>query len=48
MDGRPIGSYAGGGTTVWQMFIRASGTLCDSTSGLSNTDNFTVTWMHQC
>ena len=48
VDGKPIGSYTGGGTTVWQMFMRVSGTLCDSTSGINNTDNFTVTWMHEC
>jgi Peptidase A4 family len=48
VDGQPIGSYSGSPYTIEQMEIKVSGTLCDSTSGLTNNENFTVTWLNAC
>jgi hypothetical protein len=48
VDGQPIGSYTGSPYTIEQMEIKVSGTLCDSTSDLSNNENFTTTWLNAC
>jgi hypothetical protein len=48
VDGHPIGSYTSSAYTVEQMEIKVKKTLCDSTSGLSDNENFTVTWKNSC
>lgn len=48
VDGQPIGSYTGSPYTIEQMEIKVSGTLCDSTSGLSSNEDFTTTWLNAC
>ncbi|HEY2578666.1 MAG TPA: G1 family glutamic endopeptidase [Streptosporangiaceae bacterium] len=48
VDGQPIGSYTGSPFTIEQMEIKVSGTVCDSTSGLTNNENFTTTWLNAC
>jgi hypothetical protein len=48
VDGEPIGSYTSSPYTVHQMDIKVNGTVCDSTSALSNNDNFTTTWLNHC
>jgi hypothetical protein len=48
VDGQAIGSYTGSPYTIEQMEIKVSGTVCDTTSGLTNNDNFTVTWKAAC
>jgi hypothetical protein len=44
VDGSPAGSLSG----VVQMEIKVGSTLCDTTSGLSGNENFTVTWDAAC
>jgi hypothetical protein len=48
VDGKAIGTYTGSPYTIEQMEIKVKGTLCDSTSGLTDNENFTVTWLHAC
>ena len=48
VDGQPIGSYTSSPYTIKQMDIKVTGTLCDRTSALTGTDNFTVTWLNAC
>jgi hypothetical protein len=48
VDGQPIGSYTSSPYTIEQMEIKVKGTLCDSTSGLSDSENFTTTWLNAC
>lgn len=48
VDGQPIGSFTGSPYTIEQMEIKVKGTLCDKTSGLTDGENFTVTWLHAC
>jgi hypothetical protein len=48
VDGHPIGSYTGSPYTIEQMEIKVKKTLCDSTSGLTDNENFTVTWKNSC
>jgi hypothetical protein len=48
VDGQPIGSFSGSPYTIEQMEIKVSGTLCDSTSALSGSENFTTTWLNAC
>jgi Peptidase A4 family len=44
VDGSPAGSLSGN----VQMEIKVSGTVCDSTSALTNNENFTVKWLAAC
>jgi hypothetical protein len=48
VDGKAIGSYTSSPYTIEQMEIKVSGTLCDTTSGLTDNENFTVTWKAAC
>ncbi|HWG26280.1 G1 family glutamic endopeptidase [Actinospica sp.] len=48
VDGKAVGSYTGSGYTIEQMEIKVGSTLCDSTSALSNEENFTTTWLNAC
>jgi hypothetical protein len=48
VDGQPIGSYTSSPYKIRQMEIKVSGTLCDSTTGLSDSENFSVTWLNAC
>jgi len=49
VDGEAIGSYTSSAYTIQQMEIdTSSGSLCDSTSGLTNNENFTVSWLSAC
>jgi Peptidase A4 family len=49
VDGEAIGSYTGSQYTIQQMEIdTSSGSLCDSTSGLTSNENFTVSWLSAC
>jgi hypothetical protein len=48
VDGKAIGSFSGSPYTIEQMEIKVSGTLCDSTSALSGSENFTTTWLNAC
>jgi len=49
VDGESIDSYTSSTYTIEQMEIDASsGTVCDSTSGLTGEENFTVTWLNAC
>ena len=48
VDGSPIGSFTGSPYTIEQMEIENGSTVCDSTSGLTSNENFTVTWLNAC
>ncbi|HEV2371212.1 MAG TPA: hypothetical protein VGS19_03500 [Streptosporangiaceae bacterium] len=51
IDGKPVGSYETAPYTVSQFDItkdHTSATLCDSASGLANSDDFGVTWLNAC
>jgi hypothetical protein len=48
VDGSPVGSFTGSQYTIYQMEIQNGSTLCDSTSALSNNENFTTTWLNAC
>ncbi|MGH3156139.1 MAG: G1 family glutamic endopeptidase [Streptosporangiaceae bacterium] len=48
VDGNPIGSYTGSPYKIEQMEIENGSTVCDSTSALTNEENFTVTWLNAC
>jgi hypothetical protein len=48
VDGQPIGSYTSSPYTIEQMEIEIGSTLCDTTSSLSDNENFTVTWDNAC
>ena len=49
VDGEPVGSYTSSPYTIEQMEIdTTSGTVCDSTSALTDEENFTVTWLNAC
>jgi len=49
VDGKSIGSYTSSTYTIEQMEIdTSSGSVCDSTSGLTDDENFTVTWLNAC
>ena len=48
VDGSPVGSFTGSQYTIYQMEIQNGSTLCDSTSGLSGSENFTTTWLNAC
>jgi hypothetical protein len=48
VDGKPMGSYKKSPYKIHQMEIKVGSTVCDSTSPLSNRDNFTVTWLNAC
>jgi hypothetical protein len=48
VDGSPIGSFTGSPYTIQQMEIKVGSTLCDSTSALTNEENFTVKWLAAC
>ena len=48
VDGQAIGSFTGSPYTIEQMEIKVGSTLCDSTSGLSGSENFTTTWLNAC
>jgi hypothetical protein len=48
VDGSPVGSYTGSQYTIYQMEIENGSTLCDSTSALSDEENFTTTWLNAC
>jgi Peptidase A4 family len=48
VDGSPIGSFTGSPYTIQQMEIKVGGTVCDSTSALTNNENFTVKWLSAC
>lgn len=47
VDGQPVGSYTGSGYTIEQMEIQ-NGVLCDSTSALASSENFSTTWLNAC
>ncbi|HEY2442680.1 MAG TPA: G1 family glutamic endopeptidase [Streptosporangiaceae bacterium] len=44
VDGQAAGSFSG----IVQMEIKSGSTLCDSTSSLSGSENFTATWLNAC
>ena len=49
VDGESIGSYTSSTYTIEQMEIDiSSGSICDSTSALTDAENFTVTWLNAC
>jgi hypothetical protein len=48
VDGQPIGSYTGSPYTIEQMEIKNGSTVCDTTSSLTNEENFTTTWKALC
>jgi hypothetical protein len=52
VDGKAVGSYTSSPYTIEQMEITSTGssggTLCDSTSALTNSENFTTTWLNAC
>jgi hypothetical protein len=48
VDGSPIGSFTGSPYTIEQMEIENGSTVCDSTSALTNEENFTETWLNAC
>jgi hypothetical protein len=48
VDGKAIGSYKDSPYKIHRMEIMVDSTLCDSTSTLSNHDNFTVKWLNAC
>jgi hypothetical protein len=48
VDGKAIGSYTSAPFAIQQMEIKEGSTLCDSTSGLTNNENFTTTWLNAC
>lgn len=48
VDGQPIGSYTGSRYTIERMEIKIGSTLCDSTSALINSENFSTTWKNAC
>lgn len=48
VDGSPVGSFTGSPYTIEQMEIENGSTVCDSTSGLTSNENFTVTWLNAC
>lgn len=48
VDGSPIGSFTGSPYTIEQMEIEDGSTICDTTSSLTNEENFTTTWKNAC
>jgi hypothetical protein len=50
IDGQPVSSYETAPYTVNQfnINIKNTTTLCDSTSGLSNSDDFSASWLNIC
>lgn len=48
VDGSPVGSFTGSQYTIYQMEIENGSTLCDSTSALTGSENFTTTWLNAC
>lgn len=48
VDGKPIGSYTSSPYKIRQMEIKVGSTLCDSTTGLSGNEKFSVSWLNAC
>jgi hypothetical protein len=48
VDGKAVGSYTGSPYTIDQMEIENGSTVCDSTSSLASSENFTTTWLNAC
>jgi hypothetical protein len=48
VDGSPVGSFTGSQYTIYQMEIEDGSTLCDSSSALTDEENFTTTWLNAC
>jgi hypothetical protein len=48
VDGQPVGSYTASQYTIYQMELQNGSTICDTTSALTNNENFTTAWLNVC